>query len=330
MRRRERVDTSGMDSVLLLRAVREVSTLVDPEHPTTITQRKFDEMRSQSAIPNVPAAKRIVETLNRRRQTKPLGWARVLTLAHTSQEEQQSTISTQETPVQTWLTNDHIVFALRFVAHRLKTTAFTSDDYELELQRMQAEGIPVDELRIPSSKQIIRAFARKLRQREDALPAGLRLRRSSKKTPRPAVKPASKLVKRKRRTISQENAWKAALEKAGLEPVERAYLSAPNANVSTIELLERCFAAHETLPTRDEARTFARANNIPYSEKRQEQSWSDAVAAWKKTLEARGSVPPSGLPPRDQRPVYSRGIGAGNLSRHAVSAGPTWMLASLT
>jgi hypothetical protein len=61
-----------MDLKLQLRVVREISLLVDPENPTTITQRAFDEKRSQSAVPTVPRAKRIVENLNARRRDKAL------------------------------------------------------------------------------------------------------------------------------------------------------------------------------------------------------------------------------------------------------------------
>jgi hypothetical protein len=214
-----------MDSSLVLRAVREISMLINPEQPTTITQRAFDATRSQSAVPNVPAAKRIVERLNARRRPERLTWAGVLALAHTTTQDQDRTISTQEADVQTWLTDRQISFALTYVSIRLNTKAFTQETYEHELERMRDEGIRVDELRLPSSSQIVRAMARKLRQREDALPAGLRLRRRPSKRSSASRRATSKPVKRKRRPISETHAWKAALEMAGLQQVERAYLS---------------------------------------------------------------------------------------------------------
>jgi hypothetical protein len=309
-----------MDPILQLPAVREVSLLIDPEQPTTITQRAFDEARTQSAVPNLPRAKRIVENLNAKRRDKRLTWAGVLVLAYTSGQEHVKTTSTQEADKQPLLTEGQIVDALILVSIRLKTKAFTRDAYMRELHKMGKEGIEVDWLRIPSETQIVKALARKLRQREDALPAGLHLRQpprtKSSTTVKAAVgktKTVSKAAtppKRKRRAISTENAWKAALEMAELEQVERAYLPSPS--VSTLELLERCFAKHNTQLTRDEARIFAQANNIPYSRARQQLSWGEAVAVWKKGLEARGVVPPPGPPPTDKRPEYSRNVGAGH------------------
>jgi len=299
-----------MDPALLLPAVREVSILVDPERPTAITQRAFDAARARSVVPNLPRAKRIVESLNAKRRDKHLTWAGVLALAHAKQQERTKTVSTQEAGKPPRLSERQIVDALIFVSIRLGTKAFTRETYEYELHKMRKEGVPVNQLRLPSGQQIVRALARKLRQREDAWAAGLRLPRASKEKSATTVKTVSKLVRRKRWPISKENAWKAALEMAGLQQVERAYLPSPS--VSTVELLEKCFASHKTQLTRDEARKFIHANNIQYSDAHQELNWGESVAQWKKSLEARGIVPPVGPPARDQRPDYSLNVGAGH------------------
>jgi|GEM_PF-1162200 hypothetical protein len=299
-----------MDAQVLLPAVREVSLIVDPERPTAITQRAFDEARAQPGLPNLPRAKRIVENLNAKRRKESLTWAGVLKLAHAPEDHQVRAVSMQQADAQTWLTEQRIVDALIFVSIRVKSNGFTQQAYENEIQQMRDDGIPVDELRFPSHQQIIRALARKLHQRENALEAGLRLPRPPKKKSSTRVKAATKPVKRKQQPNSKENAWKAALEMAGLEQPERTYLPSPT--VSTIALLERCFATHETQLTREEARQFAQANNIPYSLKRQELSWGESVVQWKKNLEARGSIPPPGPPPTDKRPDYSRNVGAGH------------------
>jgi hypothetical protein len=139
-----------MDPILLLPAVREVSLLIDPERPTTITQRAFDGARTQSAVPNLPRAKRIVENLNAKRRDKRLTWAKVLVLAQTSQREQKKATSTQEADKQTSLTEQQIVDALIYVSLRLETKAFTRDAYTRELHKMRKEGIKVDQMRIPS------------------------------------------------------------------------------------------------------------------------------------------------------------------------------------
>ena len=271
-------------------------------------------------MPNIPRAKRIVEQLNARRRTERLTWAGVLALAHTPQENQTKVISTQETGVQTWLTEPQIVFALLFVARRLETKALSKEHYDHELHNMRKEGVDVDQLHLPSGQQITRAIARKLRQREQAFPARVRVRQTPitkkssatakaarRKTSTTAPKVAPKQARRKRQRISTENAWKAALVLAGLQQVERAYLPSPT--ISTVELLEKCYATHSTQLTRDEARAFAQANQITYSEKNQKLNWGESVAQWKKDLQARGIVPPEGPPPRNRRPDYGRNVG---------------------
>jgi hypothetical protein len=99
--------------------------------------------------------------------------------------------------------------------------------------------------------------------------------------------------------------WNRALVLAGL--VDRQ----PHTGVgaSTVDLLERCYAAHGAQPSAEELRRFARANRIPYQPDRT-RSWNECVAAWKEERRARGLDVPTGLPPRDQRPNYSRNVGA--------------------
>lgn len=99
--------------------------------------------------------------------------------------------------------------------------------------------------------------------------------------------------------------WDAALALASLSA------RAPHAGVgvSAVELLERCYEAHGAQPSAEELRRFARANRIPYQPDRG-RSWNECIAAWKKDRRARGLAVPTGLPPRDQRPNYSRNVGA--------------------
>jgi hypothetical protein len=122
--------------------------------------------------------------------------------------------------------------ALTAVSIRLGTTAFSRDAYGDELEKMRREGIKVVELRMPSGQQIVRAMRRKLRQREDAFPLRARVRQNpKKKKSATTVKAAAKPSKRKQRTISPESQWKAALELAGLQQVEHAYLSSASTDL---------------------------------------------------------------------------------------------------
>lgn len=304
-----------MDRSLLLRGVRDISLIVDPEHPTAITQRAFDEARLQGAVPNMPRAKRIVEQLNAKRRVKGrLSWSAVLALAHSEEQDQVNTFNSQETTNQTWLTEQQIIFALQYVTRRLGNAAPSADEYGQELRKMRAERIPVDELHLPSGTQIISAMARKLQQREAAFPLRVRVVRpraqaaATKSSGKPARSKTQATRRRKAKTISAENAWSAALELAGLQEVERASL-APR-RVSSIALLDRCWEVYETQLTQRDADIFARANNIPYARDREKLKWSESLAHWKQGLEARGITPPNGPPPIKERPNYKRNVGA--------------------
>jgi hypothetical protein len=99
--------------------------------------------------------------------------------------------------------------------------------------------------------------------------------------------------------------WNRALALAGLS----ARAPHSGGGVLTLDLLERCYAAHGAQPSAEELRRFARANRIPYQPDRT-RSWNECVAAWKEERQARGLDAPAGLPPRGQRPDYSRNVGA--------------------
>jgi hypothetical protein len=99
--------------------------------------------------------------------------------------------------------------------------------------------------------------------------------------------------------------WDAALALAGLS----ARKPHAGVGVSTVELLERCYQAHGAQSSAEELRRFARANRIPFQPDRR-RTWNECVAAWKQERRARGLAVPDGLPPRGQRPNYSRNIGA--------------------
>jgi len=167
-----------------------------------------------------------VESLNARRRDKALTWKGVLALAQTPDADRARAIDTQDADKQRSLSERQITDALTAVSIRLGTKTFSGDTYRDELKKMRKEGIKVDELRMPSEQQIARAMKRKLRQQANAFPLRARRREDPKKKSSTTVKAATKPVKRKQRPISPENQWKAALELAGLQQVEHAYLSA--------------------------------------------------------------------------------------------------------
>ena len=105
--------------------------------------------------------------------------------------------------------------------------------------------------------------------------------------------------------IAVDGNWNRALALAGLSA------RGPHTGVgaSTLDLLERCYTAHGAQPSAEELRRFARANRIPYQPDRT-RSWNECVAAWKEERQARGLEVSAGLPPRSERPDYSRNVGA--------------------
>jgi hypothetical protein len=88
--------------------------------------------------------------------------------------------------------------------------------------------------------------------------------------------------------------------------------------LGTVELLERCYAAHGTQPSALELRRFARANGVPWNPDK-DRTWLESVAAWKEQHRAQGLPVPDGPPPRSDRPDYTQPIGAaqaGEQRRH--------------
>ncbi len=105
--------------------------------------------------------------------------------------------------------------------------------------------------------------------------------------------------------------WSRALALAGLTA------RSPHAGQadSTVELLERCYAAHGTEPSALELRRFARANHIPWTPDRQ-RTWLESVATWKLDRRARGLHVPDGPPLRHLRPDYAVDVGAARPDEH--------------
>jgi hypothetical protein len=121
-----------------------------------------------------------------------------------------------------------------------------------------------------------------------------------------AAKPVS-LKSKPAPVVPPESAWNFALALARLEPYQPQRTKVV---VGPIELIDRCYAAHGALPTKDEAIIFARANDIS-QERKQALTWTAAVAQWKKEREAKGLPCPAGPPPLSERPDYAKPVGAG-------------------
>jgi hypothetical protein len=146
-----------MESLLMLRGVREVSTLAKPWDPVTVSQRSFDEARATSPQhAELPPARRITERLR-------LSWGEVLDMAHAPEGTHSHRLGRkeQETPASTWLTMEYMVFALKLVAHRLNKPTLTQGEYRAERDEMlsadRARWLHGRQLLLPNERQI--AFA---------------------------------------------------------------------------------------------------------------------------------------------------------------------------
>jgi hypothetical protein len=104
--------------------------------------------------------------------------------------------------------------------------------------------------------------------------------------------------------------WDAALARADLAPRSpRGDQGRGKYAPTTAEVLDRAYEAHGTEITSKEIWVFAAANSIPYGRERG-RLWAECVAEWKQQRAARDLDVPAGPPPLDQRPDYSRAVGA--------------------
>ena len=144
-----------MESLLLLRTVREIAALANPAQPVAATQRAFDAARARSAKhAALPAARRITERLG-------LPWGEVLAVAHEPEERQGQLlgVKTRASPAADWLTAEHVAVALLLVAQRLRDDSVTTRGYRVERARLLAEDsarwLHGHGLLLPDDEQVI-------------------------------------------------------------------------------------------------------------------------------------------------------------------------------
>jgi len=110
--------------------------------------------------------------------------------------------------------------------------------------------------------------------------------------------------------VAMKGDWDAALALAHLAPrPDRGDQGRGKYAPSTADVLDRAYEAHGTELTSKEIWVFVKANGIPYGRERG-RLWAECVAEWKQQRAARGLEMPAGPPPLDQRPDYSRDVGA--------------------
>ena len=102
--------------------------------------------------------------------------------------------------------------------------------------------------------------------------------------------------------------WPEALSAAGLSPGRAGVPTGARRAVPVIDLLDLCYDAHGTLPTKMEMRAFTTANALPYHFEAEGRSWKEIVDEWKARRRERGEVVPDGPPPKDERPNYRKRV----------------------
>jgi hypothetical protein len=149
----------AVESLTLLKGVREVAAFANPSEPAAASQRAFDaaaeRLGSTSSVDRgwLPAARQIAAELR-------LPWRDVLTLAHEPDERQAHAVGLRcrEWMPRGWLTAERVRFALRLVAGRRGAVTLTTGAYEAERAALLAEDrrdwLHGRRLRLPSAAAI--------------------------------------------------------------------------------------------------------------------------------------------------------------------------------
>ena len=139
---------------MLLRGVREVAALAQPDDPGSVTQRAFDAARARSAAhADLPPARRTTERLG-------LPWRDVLALAHEPVEEQNKLLGAKDRSLRAddWLTDEHVVAVLGLAAARIGMDTVSLAEYDAERRKLvRANGRRVNGhgLLLPTPRQIV-------------------------------------------------------------------------------------------------------------------------------------------------------------------------------
>jgi hypothetical protein len=146
-----------VEPLVLLRGVREVAALANPEEPTAATQRAFDAARARSQEPAaLPAARRITERLR-------LPWTEVLAVAYEPEARQAQLVGvkTRASPAVDWITAEHVAAALQLVAQRRGAHSLTTGEYRVDRARLleadRARWFHGRWLLLPDDEQVIAA-----------------------------------------------------------------------------------------------------------------------------------------------------------------------------
>src|SRR5271155_3490956 len=142
---------------MLLKGVREVAALANPEEPGAVTQRAFDATRAGSAAhADLPPARRITERLG-------LPWREGLSVAPEPEQEKGKLLGAKgkEPSSADWLSEAHVGAVLQLVAARLGADTVSMNEYRAEYRKMVADDhvrwLHGRGLLLPTDAQIVTA-----------------------------------------------------------------------------------------------------------------------------------------------------------------------------
>lgn len=255
-----------MDDLLLLQYVRAVSMLADPQHPRQASQRAFDAAAKQhERFADVPSARVIA-----RRLGKP--WRETLTLAHSPGNQQATSLSGQRNAAsaQSWLTGEHVAYAVKLVAHRSQMPTLSEAQYDTGREKLLSEH----KRRHPHS-------------RRDRLPTADQICIYTQREVHGTTTAGTPLT----------GAWARALELAELAPNRKPTRRAPRTMSVPVPLLDKFYDAYGVEPTPERLATFAREQGVTLGVIRNKQVWSKLLVAWRTSRTARHLLVPTEPPP---------------------------------
>ena len=267
-----------MEPLILLQGVRDVCALVNPSEPLEVSQRAFDTARAQGLPHSQGQAS---SSLEGNSNVKDLPAARNIAAILRLPWGEVLKLAQEPPDVQN---------------HRLSRKQTTpgqdwlTDDYVAFSLKLVAHHLNVRTLTTSQYRRGREAVlkpdqARWLHGRQLLLPTFTQIR-----------------------FVAGD--WDKALALADLAPrpgLGDQGLNKPAPGI--VEVLERCYAAYGVQPSAAGLRAFARANGIPYR-KDVDKTWLEGVAEWKAQRQAKGLPVPDRRPPRNERPDYSKDIGA--------------------
>jgi hypothetical protein len=143
--------SSSYDLRGLLHAVKDVALAADPDEPLRLSQSRWNHARAKAGHPDAPNANKIASRL-------ALAWPEVLALAFQPARAQDYAIGHRFGSGEAdWLTQDRVIYVLKVVALRNKTSVIDRAIYRRTIPQIQGTRRD-DEAFLPNENQVATMF----------------------------------------------------------------------------------------------------------------------------------------------------------------------------